>query len=170
MDGLERTVEMHKDRVFRFAYCFLGDRAEAEDVTQEVLVRLWRSHAKVDGSRLGAWLMRVTRNLCIDAVRARTRERALMAGERALRAIEASPAAARQPESAVELSELAERVKRALEVLAEPYRTVVVLREIQGMSYDELSEALGMPLNTIKVYLHRARRRLRDELREAGHP
>jgi RNA polymerase sigma-70 factor (ECF subfamily) len=69
------------------------------------------------------------------------------------------------PESALVLSEAGRQVKRALDELAEPYKTVVVLREIQGMTYEKVSQALEMPLNTVKVYLHRGRRKLREALR-----
>ena len=166
MENVEKTIESHKHQVFTFAYRFLDDRAEAEDVTQEVLVRLWKHHATLDPSRVKAWLIRVTRNACLDVTRKRKRRRALGDRGNYENAIEVVASEEPHPESALVLSEVGKQVKAALDDLAEPYKTVVVLREIQGMTYDEVSQALEMPLNTVKVYLHRGRRKLRDALRE----
>jgi RNA polymerase sigma-70 factor (ECF subfamily) len=165
MENVEEAIESHKHQVFTFAYRFLGDRAEAEDVTQEVLVRLWKHHAALEHERVKAWLIRVTRNACLDVARKRKRHRAV--GDRGgyENAIDTVASDGPHPESALVLSEVGKQVKDALDDLAEPYKTVVVLREIQGMTYDEVSQALEMPLNTVKVYLHRGRRKLRDALR-----
>ena len=167
MDGLDQTIESHRHRIFAFAYCLLGNRAEAEDVTQEVLVRLWRSHTRLDRTRIKAWLTSVTRNACIDALRRRDRDPAAPAPAPSLQRVDAVPSQADPAHASLELSELGERVAAALHALSEPYRSIVVLREIQGMTYDEIARALDLPLNTVKVYLHRGRRRLRDALREA---
>jgi RNA polymerase sigma factor (sigma-70 family) len=165
MESVEETIESHKHRIFTFAYRFLGDQAEAEDVTQEVLVRLWNHHATLDPGRVTAWLIRVTRNACLDVTRKRTRHRALGHREGYEQAVDNAVSEDANPESALVLSEAGRQVKRALDELAEPYKTVVVLREIQGMTYEEVSQALEMPLNTVKVYLHRGRRKLRETLR-----
>ncbi len=165
MENVEEAIETHKHQVFTFAYRFLGDRAEAEDVTQEVLVRLWKHHSDLDRGRVKAWLIRVTRNACLDVTRKRKRIRAVRDHGGYENAIDVVASEEPHPESALMLSEVGKQVKAALDDLAEPYKTVVVLREIQGMTYDEVSQALEMPLNTVKVYLHRGRRKLREALR-----
>jgi RNA polymerase sigma factor (sigma-70 family) len=166
MENVEKTIESHKHQIFTFAYRFLGDRTEAEDVTQEVLVRIWKHHAALDPGLVRAWLIRVTRNACLDVTRKRKRHRALGDRESRENAIDVVASEAPHPETALVLSEVGKKVKAALDDLVEPYKTVVVLREIQGMSYAEVSRALQMPLNTVKVYLLRGRRKLRDALRE----
>jgi RNA polymerase sigma factor (sigma-70 family) len=165
MENVEKAIESHKHQIFTFAYRFLGDRAEAEDVTQEVLVRLWKHHATLDHGRVKAWLIRVTRNACLDVTRQRKRRRAIGDHGGHQNAIDIVASDGPHPESALVLSQVGRQVKDALDDLAEPYKTIVVLREIQGMTYEEVSQVLEMPLNTIKVYLHRGRRKLREALR-----
>ncbi|MFQ5511203.1 MAG: RNA polymerase sigma factor [Candidatus Krumholzibacteriia bacterium] len=157
-------VDQHRHRVYTFAYYSLGNREEAEDVTQEVLVRLWKNREELNTATLGAWIRRVTRNACIDAVRRRrayrTRVVATGDGEDSLSGVSAEPA----PDRAVETSELRATIRSALSSLHEPYRSIVILREIQDMKYEQISESLELPLNTVKSYLHRGRRMLRDKL------
>lgn len=164
--AFEETAARHRNRVFTFACYCLGNREEAEDVTQEVLIRLWKNLDSLEEPRIVPWLIHVTRNACIDTMRRRRTYRALVAedpeGEAMLRAPSRTPG----PSAAAEASEFRSHVEQALHGLAEPYRTVVILREIQDLKYEEISVALGLPLNTVKVYLHRGRRKLRDRLRE----
>jgi RNA polymerase sigma factor (sigma-70 family) len=163
--ALETVIAEHQRRVFTLAVYLLEDHEEAEDVTQEVLIQYWRRGHEVASERLGAWLLRVTRNLCIDRIRARSsrRSRLTVAGaDWMLEAPDRNPG----PEGRLRGSQLGEAIRRALADLAEPYRSVVILREIQGLAYDEISETLEMPLNTVRVTLHRARKKLRHELRE----
>ena len=158
-------IEEHQRRVFTLAVYLLEDREEAEDVTQEVLIQCWRRGHEVVPERLGAWLLRVTRNRCIDRIRGRRASRSRQTFQDADRMLEA-PDLKPGPEGRLRGSQLGEAICRALADLAEPYRSVVILREIQGLAYSEIADALAMPLNTVRVTLHRARRRLRHELRE----
>jgi RNA polymerase sigma factor (sigma-70 family) len=164
--AFESAVAEHGRRVFTLAVYLLNDREEAEDVTQEVLVRLWRRGAEVDPGRLGAWLARVTRNHCIDVLRRRSAARyaAFASGDGGVAdtTVDGRPG----PETRAHASELGSRIHCALAELPEPYRSVVVLREIQGLSYGEIGEVLEMPLNSVRVTLHRGRRKLREALRE----
>lgn len=162
---MDAVVAEHQRRVFTLAVYLLGDREEAEDVTQEVLIQCWQRGHEVASERLGAWLLKVTRNRCIDRSRARRTRRAhgmVAVGDRMLEAVDRDPG----PEGRLRGAQLGDAIRRALAALAEPYRSVVILREIQGLSYTEIADALEMPLNTVRVTLHRARRKLRDELRE----
>lgn len=165
VEAVDAVVAEHQRRVFTLAVYLLGNREEAEDVTQEVLIQCWRRGHEVAPERLGAWLLKVTRNRCIDRARARRTRRLngmVAAGDRVLEAVDRGPG----PEGLLRGAQLGDAIRRALSALAEPYRSVVILREIQGLSYGEIADALEMPLNTVRVTLHRARRRLRDELRE----
>ena len=161
----EELVREHRDRVYTFALYSLKNREDAEDVTQEVLIRLWNHWRRLEGDYLKAWILRVTRNACVDAVRRRqTRGRHEAATDDT--ALEAAPSQAPGPQSQAEGAEFRDRLEAALAKLPEPHRSIVILREIQGLAYDEIAAAVDRPLNTVKVYLHRGRKMLREQLRE----
>jgi RNA polymerase sigma-70 factor (ECF subfamily) len=165
LSPFEKIADRHRDRIFTFACYHLGSRDDAEDVTQEVLVRLWKNLDGLEDSHLMPWIIHVTRNACIDALRRRKSYRAVVAQDPegdSMRLV-ASPGPA--PSAAAENSDLQAQLERAIQDLSEPYRSIVILREIQDLRYEEIVEALGLPLNTVKVYLHRGRRKLREQLR-----
>lgn len=161
----EEAVERHQHRVFTLAFYLLSNREEAEDVTQEVLLKLWRNRRRVDAERLGGWLLRVTRNASYDLLRSRRRNAARTAALEPRS--EAVADGAPDPEARAAAAGFRRRVETAMRALAEPYRSVVILREIQGLAYAEIAEALEMPLNSVRVTLHRARRKLREALTES---
>jgi RNA polymerase sigma-70 factor (ECF subfamily) len=169
---IEEVVQRYQRRVFTFARYFLGQREEAEDVTQEVLIRLWRNADGLDDERLGAWLLRVTRNACYDRLRQRRSAAALVvpdvdpevAEETAMSAMVASPAP--DPAALAESAEFKRHLLAALGRLEEPYRSILILREVEDLKYQEISDALDLPLNTVRVYIHRGRQRLREEWKE----
>jgi RNA polymerase sigma-70 factor (ECF subfamily) len=161
----QELVRRHRDRIYTFAFYSLKNREDAEDVTQEVLIRLWKHWQRLEGDHLQAWIVRVTKNACVDAVRRRqTRRRLESTGEGD--EVERAPDDAADPARDAAGADFRRRLESALAALAEPYRSIVILREIQGLAYDEIAAAVDKPLNTVKVYLHRGRRMLRDELRE----
>lgn len=162
----QRFVEEHKNRLHSFAYYFLGSREEAEDVLQEVLLRLWRCWDGLDRRQLAAWTTRVTRNACIDALRRRHAYRKVVAEDGDGTAAERAAAREPDPERAAASADFRRRLEAALAELAEPHRSVLILREIQGLKYTEISSALDLPLNTVKTYIHRGRRMLRLALEE----
>ncbi|MCW8984004.1 MAG: RNA polymerase sigma factor [Thermoanaerobaculales bacterium] len=159
----DAAVAVHGRKVYTLAVYLLANREEAEDVTQEVLVRLWRRGHEVVPEKIGPWLVRVTRNACIDAIR-RRRDGTQVAieGEAGIELREPAPG----PDRLAHASQLGGRILLALDTLTEPSRSVVILREIQGLSYQEIGEALEMPMSSVRVTLHRGRRRLREELKE----
>ncbi len=163
----ERQVHRHQHRVYGFACYLLGDREEARDVVQEVLLRLWHHRDEVEEHRLTGWLLRVTRNACIDAIRKRRSYQNLVrtAPDRVGQAPSGSP----PTDAAAETAVFRAHLERALIRLQEPHRSIVILREIQEYTYEEISEALNLPLNTVKVYLHRARKTLRSLLSEVSY-
>src|SRR5690606_16190676 len=136
---------------------------DAADVTQEVLVRLWRHGGEVDEHRRTAWTLRVTRNAALDLIRSRRTRTAHTLNHDGL--TEAAPDGGHTPDTLTEAADVRRHLDRALGALDEPYRSIVILREIEDLPYQDIAEALDLPLNTLKVYLHRARRRLRDALR-----
>ena len=165
-DFFETSVERHARKVYTFASYLLGDTGEAEDITQEVLIKLWKRGSGIEPDRLGAWLLTVTRNACTDQLRKRRRSAEVIPIRRTSGAPAETATAEPSPERRAAGSQLGARIRRALNELNEPARSVVILREIQGLSYREISDVTEIPINTIRVTLHRARRRLRESLKE----
>jgi RNA polymerase sigma-70 factor (ECF subfamily) len=165
-----RLAREHGGRIYTFALHALRSREDAEDVTQEVLIRLWRHRETIDPARVHAWVMRVTRNLVIDSSRRRRMRATVFADGADVEEVAGLVTAGPHEADGAERSELREFLEAAIADLDEPYRSIVVMREIQGLSYNEIAAALEMPLGTVKVYLHRARLRLRERARkELGH-
>lgn len=162
--GFERMVREHKDRVYSYAAWMLHDLEEAQDVTQEALVRLWQHREKVEIPSAKAWLMKTTHHLCIDRVRRRKSRPEVAAEALPVPPQDHGPT----PDRLASSSETGRVIGQALSALAPQDRAVVVMREVQGLSYDEIARSLDLPLGTLKAKLHRARERLRRQLIEAG--
>jgi RNA polymerase sigma factor (sigma-70 family) len=161
-----KLAEEQSERIFTFAYYSLRSREEAEDVTQEVLVKLWQQMEAIEPGKLSTWVMRVTRNAVIDAARRRKTKSAVFADGVEIEVVEAITAAnGPNAEEVLQSMEIRGELEEALEQIEEPYRSIIVMREIQGMTYAEVAASLEMPLNTVKVYLHRGRKKLREALR-----
>jgi RNA polymerase sigma-70 factor (ECF subfamily) len=165
-EPFRRLAARYQDKVYTFVYYSLKSHEEAEDVTQEVLMKLWQHQNEVNPDRLTAWIMRVARNAVIDAARRRKTRGAVIADGADFEVAEQLVAAPGSgTDSMVHARETRDTLEAALATLDEPYRSIVVMREIQDMAYAEIVNALEMPLNTVKVYLHRGRRMLREALR-----
>ena len=167
LTAFDDTARAYRRRVYSFARYLLSSREEAEDVTQEVLLRLWRHQDGVEEERLGSWLLRVTRNACYDLLRRRrseaTQGAASLDDETARELASAEP----DPQSRAETADFRRRLLGALGELGEPYKSIIILREVQGLPHREIGEALGIPEVTVRVHLHRGRKKLRERLREA---
>ncbi|MEA2600417.1 MAG: hypothetical protein QOF89_1409 [Acidobacteriota bacterium] len=168
LTAFDDTARAYRRRVYSFARYLLSSREEAEDVTQEVLLRLWRHQDGVEEERLGSWLLRVTRNACYDLLRRRRSEAkqglaTSLDDETAQEVASAEP----DPQSRAEAADFRRRLLGALGELGEPYKSIIILREVQGLAHREIGEALGIPEVTVRVHLHRGRKKLRERLREA---
>ncbi len=168
LTAFDDTARTYRRRVYSFARYLLSNREEAEDVTQEVLLRLWRHQAGVEEERLGSWLLRVTRNACYDLLRRRRSEATTNAMATSLddEATRELASAEPDPLSRAEAADFRRRLLGALGELGEPYKSIVILREVQGLAHREIGEALGIPEVTVRVHLHRGRKKLRERLRE----
>lgn len=161
-DEYRQTVLQAKDRLHTYVAWMLADRDEVLDVTQDALLRLWQNRERVSAAAARAWLLRTAHRLCVDRFRRRP-----PSGETALAAVLATTISSNrseEPEEAAVVSELRPLVARALAELTPVDRAVIVLREIEGLRYGAIGDALGRSTENIKVTLHRARKRLREHL------
>jgi RNA polymerase sigma-70 factor, ECF subfamily len=142
--------------VYRFAHSLLKDKAEAEDVTQEAFLRYWERGGHVRGPK--EWLLTVARNACLDRFR---RARHTVDAERA--ALEEA-SDEHGPAWHLQQGELAARLQSLIATLPEPQRSLIVLFDVHGLDGRACARILGISTNQVKVYLHRARRRLRRGL------
>ena len=166
VSDFEAAVERHQRKVYTFARYYLGQTQEAEDITQDVFLKLWHNRRRVDAEGTRAWLLRVTRNACFDRLRQRQSAAKVFAGDTEEPNLERVSTAAPGPEAHAAAADFRRHLGGALEQLTDPTKSIVILREIQGFKYREIAETLEMPVNTVKVYLRRGRLRLRDALRE----
>jgi len=158
------AVLAHTDRVFGYAARLLADRDEARDVAQESFVRLWAHRERVPGvADARAWLLKTAHNLCLDRLRAP----AGGGDDAALLGSIVDPVAL-SPEARASNRELGQALASTLAALVPRDRAVLLLRDVEGLSYDEMAEVLGVPLGTLKAILHRARERARLRLTASG--
>jgi len=161
-DDLAQLVNEHGDAIFRLALSVVKDRALAEDVAQETLVKAWLALPSFRGdSSLRGWVLRIAHNTAVSTLR---RRRAILTDPHELP--EEPMRIERSVESRVLSGAAMDDFVEALDTLDELSRSIVVLRELDGMSYEEIAEVLEIPMPTVKTRLLRARRRLGNALRE----
>ncbi|MDH3295442.1 MAG: RNA polymerase sigma factor [Acidimicrobiia bacterium] len=161
-DELHNLVVEHGDAIYRLALSVVRDQALAEDVAQEALVKAWLALPSFRGdASLRSWLLRITHNTAISTLR---RRRAVVLDPQDLP--EQETRVERSVESRVQGELVMDHFVAALDTLDELSRSIVVLRELEGLTYEEISEVLAVPMPTVKTRLLRARRRLGNALRE----
>jgi RNA polymerase sigma-70 factor (ECF subfamily) len=164
-------VGRYQSRLYTLAYRMLGQREEAEDTVQEAFVQAFRAlHRFRPGERFAPWIYRIATNLCIDALRKR-RYRQLSLDSPVLEDADRYRYVAgggNSPEEELLAADLRRWLERAVGALPPNYRAVVVLRHVQGLSYQEIAAVLGVPLGTVKTRLFRAREILRRQLEAEG--
>jgi RNA polymerase sigma-70 factor, ECF subfamily len=167
--AFEPLVEKYRQRVWRLAYNVLRDREEAWDVAQEAFVRAWQALPNFRGqSAFYTWLFRIVMNVASDRVRARAARGRAFGTERIPeedwdRVLVDQPADAR-PDAAAAGAEQRARIERALAMLSPDHRRIVVLSDIEGLSYREIADVLEIPMGTVMSRLHNARKRLKAAL------
>jgi len=157
----DEVVRTHSARVYRLAYRLTGDRHDAEDLTQEVFVRVFRSLSSYTPGTFEGWLHRITTNLFLDSVRRKAKIRFEGLADDA-----ADRLAGREPTPAQAYfdNHLDADIERALAELAPEFRAAVVLCDIEGLSYEEIAATLGVKLGTVRSRIHRGRSQLRTAL------
>lgn len=159
LDAFEALVRRHRVRVYRVALRLLGDPLEAEDAAQETFVKVWEALPRFRGdAAFGTWVYRVVTNRCLTRIRDRRPSNPLPAAED-LRAPGTDTA-----DSAVARVQL-EAVKRAVANLTPEQRAPWVLRELEGLPYEQIADVLDLSLPAVKARIHRARQEIVRELR-----
>jgi RNA polymerase sigma-70 factor (ECF subfamily) len=157
----DEIVRTHSARVYRLAYRLTGNRYDAEDLTQEVFVRVFRSLSGYRPGTFEGWLHRITTNLFLDGARRKRKIRFEGLDDDAHERI---PGTEPTPEAAYEDHHLDADVQRALDELPPEFRVAVVLCDIEGLSYEEIAATLDIKLGTVRSRVHRGRARLRAAL------
>lgn len=160
MPSWDELVREHAGRVYRLAYRLSGNQHDAEDLTQETFIRVFRSVQNYQPGTFEGWLHRITTNLFLDLVRRRTRIRMEALPEDYDRV----PADGPNPEQIYHNSRLGPDLQAALDALSPEFRAAVVLCDIEGLSYEEIGATLGVKLGTVRSRIHRGRQALRDYL------
>jgi len=163
----EDLVKVHSRRVYSICYRFTGSEAEAQDLTQEVFLRLFRSlrSFRVGQGSFSVWLARLTRNLLIDHYRRNRMERATESIEQQLPLLEEKQAMSARTDGLVAGREASELLQAALRKLSPELRETVILRDLEELEYREIAQVLNVPEGTVKSRLNRGRAELARILR-----
>ena len=166
----EELVRRHTRRVFNLCYRFTGNATEAEDLSQEVFLRLYRTLAsyKPAFGAFPTWLTSVTRNLLVDHYRRTRHDRQTDSIDDAMPQVEQKHSTARAPDKLAQAAELSAQLQRGLARLSPELRESVILRDLQGLEYNEIQQVLQVPEGTVKSRINRGRIELARILVEMG--
>jgi len=167
--AFNHLVLQYQDMAYTVAYRIMSDPHAAADATQEAFISAYQGLPRFRGGSFKAWLMRIVTNACYDELRRRKRHP--QSSLDALHVEEPMPASplnpsVESPEEYAERQELSRLLQVGIALLPDDQRVVLVLSDVQGFSYQEIAEAMGVPRGTVKSRLHRARARLRDYLQD----
>jgi RNA polymerase sigma-70 factor (ECF subfamily) len=168
-DAFADIVEIYSNSIFQLGYRMLGNRHEAEDIAQEAFIRAYVNIKSFNQDlKFSTWLFRIATNLCIDRIRKKKPDYYLdaeVSGTDGLTMYSQLSSNSPLPENELESLELHETVQKEILRLPEKYRSVIVLKYMEELSLNEISEILDMPLGTVKTRIHRGREALRQQLR-----
>ncbi|MCH6268861.1 RNA polymerase sigma factor SigW [Neobacillus citreus] len=168
-DAFGEIVEIYKNSVFQLCFRMLGNRHEAEDAAQEAFIRAYVNIKSFNQDlKFSTWLFRIATNLCIDRMRKKKPDHYLDAdvvGTEGLTMYSQIPSNTELPEKELESMELQETVQKEILKLPEKYRSAIVLKYMEDLSLNEISEILDLPVGTVKTRIHRGREALKQQLR-----
>ncbi len=156
----DEIVRTHSARVYRLAYRLTGNPYDAQDLTQEVFVRVFRSLSTYTPGTFEGWLHRITTNLFLDTVRRKARIRFDALPDDAERLVSSDPG----PAQLYDDTHFDPDVQSALDALPADFRAAVVLCDLEGLSYEEIAATLGIKIGTVRSRIHRGRSQLREAL------
>ena len=165
LSAFELLVVRHRDVVYRVAARIVGD-ADADDVTQDAFLRAFNRLSSFRGeSPFRAWLLRITHNTALNALARRPKLQPVDSVEELIDSSEGGPPPMRSPVDQLEVSERRDRLMLKISLLSPQHRAVLALRDLEGLSYDEIAQVTETPLGSVKGRLHRARGELIELLR-----
>lgn len=171
IDAFEDIIAKYEKRVFSLIYNVLKNENEIEDVAQEVFVKVYKNIGKFQGnSSLYTWIYRITTNLCFDYIKKR-KEVIYVDEKLQLDDSEVEfqlPSDEKLQDELYEEKELKEKLQKAISKLPDKQQMMIILRDIKGLSYEEISEVLEMKLGTVKSQINRARLKLKEILEDDG--
>jgi RNA polymerase sigma-70 factor (ECF subfamily) len=169
--AFRELIDDHRDRVFNITYRMLGNRAEAEDVAQEVFITVFKTIESFrEESKFSTWLYRVTVNHCKNRIKYlarrhdRDRDELDETSQATNGAVNGAPVRAAQPDKALASMQMEKLLQQAIADLDDDQRAVVILRDVEDLSIEEICEITGLPDGTVKSRLHRARLVLRKKM------
>lgn len=170
--AFEEFVSQFERSIYNLALRQIGHPQDAQDITQEVFLRIYRSitNFRAD-AKLSTWVYQITLNACVDLTRRRVRHPELplvVQNEDGDEAMLDTPDETYAPEPLYERTALREQIADGLQKLSDEYRKILILRDVNGLSYDEIGQVLALPEGTVKSRLFRARDRLAAILRDDG--
>lgn len=172
VNAFETLVLSYEKNVYNLALRMVKNPEDASDMAQEAFIRAYNSLASFRGeSKFSVWLYRIVSNVCLDFLRSRSRHPTVSLSVENDEGEETEldiPDESQSPEALLERRLTRDSVRRGLDALSEEYRQILLLREIQGLSYDEIAETLSMELGTVKSRIFRARKKLCDFLLRDG--
>ena len=166
LEAFNVIVERYQSQVFNLAARILGNRASAEDVVQEAFISAHKAIGRFRGGSLRAWLLRIVSNASLDHIRTLRRRREESLDQAELDVGFQPPSRGEGPERQAIRMELGAELQRAIISLPPDQRAVLVLVDVQGLSYEEAAQSVGVSVGTVKSRLSRARVRARDYLRQ----
>ena len=160
MPTWSELVKEHADSVYRLAFRLSGNQHDAEDLTQETFMRVFRNVKQYQPGTFEGWLHRITTNLFLDMVRRRAKIRMEALPED----YERVPGTDMTPEDAYSVTNLDPALQKALDDLKPEFRVAVVLCDVVGVSYEEIGQTLGVKMGTVRSRIHRGRAQMRESL------
>jgi len=165
-DAFELLVKRYRNEVFALSYHFVRNREQAWDVSQEVFIKVHNALARFRGdASFKTWLMRITANQCKDYLKKRRLETVSFDDSRYA---EDAPSHVLPPDRSLEAQEIGEAVEKALSKLSHKHRTAFILREFEGLSYEEMAQVMDCSIGTVMSRLHHARKKLQKGLTHMG--
>ena len=165
LDAFSEVYAQYERQVFRYAYHLLGHADDADDVKQETFLRAYRAISKFRSDcSLKTWLLRICTNLCRDRIKSKSRHKEVLYDPHDVPADLFWDTDAIDPHEVAERSQMVAVVRSALKGMPEDQRNIIMLREVEDLSYEEIAEVIGCSRASVKLRLFRARQRLRERV------
>lgn len=162
-ETFEKLIQSYEGKIYTMCFYLLRNKEDAMDASQNVCIKIYKSLEKFRGeSKLSTWIYRITYNTCMDTIKKRKNEISFDD------VIDSDIYKDNRIEDIIESKELKLEIKRCIMKLSEEFRTIIILRDIEGLSYQEIAEILSVEIGTVKSRLYRGREALRNELIKIG--